>query len=152
MKYELVIFDASDTLYDSKTNKVFDSILKLLPELKKKGIKIALATNLGRHSAESFLEESGLIDLLDYMACADDAAFKPAPDMIELIMDEAWVQPEDTLMVGDTLQDMQAARSAGVAGCLAAWSKSNDMEDLIPEYHAEEVQDLWRIIGLAEAN
>lgn len=150
MKYELVIFDASGTLYDLKTNEVFEAMYKLLPALKKRGVKIAMATNLGRGSADKFLDDSELVHIMDYMACADDAPFKPAPDMLEMIMDEAWIQPENTIMVGDSLEDMQAAQAAGIAGCLATWNSDADMQGLIPEYNTDKIQDLWRILGVSE--
>lgn len=149
MKYELVIFDASGTLYDLKTEEVFETFFKLLPELKKQGMKIAVATNLGKKSAEKFIEDSGLDQWIDHLACADDAAFKPAPDMLELIMEEAWIQPENTIMIGDSLADMQAAESAGIDHCLATWAGGQNLDGFVPSMHAEEIEQLWRLLGVA---
>lgn len=46
--------------------------------------------------------------------CADEGFTKPHPGMLQAVMDEVAVRPEETLMIGDTTHDLEMAASADV--------------------------------------
>lgn len=48
---------------------------------------------------------------------------KPAPGLLQRAIDDAGIPAQRTLMVGDDLRDVQAARSAGVPACLLRTGK-----------------------------
>ena len=50
----------------------------------------------------------------DSSRCADETHSKPHPAMLQELMQELAVEPEATLMIGDTAHDLQMAMSAGV--------------------------------------
>ncbi len=52
---------------------------------------------------------------------ADDAAGKPAPDMLLNAMAETGIGWARTLMIGDTSFDMAMARAAGVGAVGVSW-------------------------------
>ena len=52
---------------------------------------------------------------------ADDNPSKPHPSMILKAMAETGVEPEHTVMIGDTSFDMEMARSAGVGAVGVGW-------------------------------
>jgi phosphoglycolate phosphatase len=60
------------------------------------------------------LHETHLQSLIDYARTADQTAAKPNPKMLHDIMDFLAMTPTDTLMIGDTVSDMQLAANAGV--------------------------------------
>jgi phosphoglycolate phosphatase len=53
--------------------------------------------------------------------CADEAFSKPHPQMLEDILVETGIDNGRALMVGDTVYDMQMARSAKVAGLAVSY-------------------------------
>lgn len=76
------------------------------------GRPIAVVTGRPRDDARRFFERFGLEGRIDVLVGMEDAAPKPAPDGVvealrRLGLDRAW-------MVGDTVDDVRAARGAGV--------------------------------------
>ena len=68
------------------------------------------------------LEELGLTGIFPIVVGIDDVQeTKPHPEGILKALAHFGVQPEHTLMIGDTLTDVEAARAAGCWSCLATW-------------------------------
>jgi phosphoglycolate phosphatase len=53
--------------------------------------------------------------MFDATRTADETASKPHPQMLLELMREFGVDPERTLMIGDTTHDLQLAANAGTA-------------------------------------
>ena len=95
--------------------KPYDDAIPTLTELKKKGIKLAVASN--RQRPREALEKTKLIQYFDdVIGLSDLAAPKPSPDMLNLLMQRFNVPPDETVYVGDSLIDMETASSAKVRG------------------------------------
>lgn len=77
---------------------------------------LAVATGKSRVGLNRALAHSGLGRFFHSTRCGDECFSKPHPAMLEQIMDELGVVPEQTLMIGDTTHDLQMARNAGVSG------------------------------------
>lgn len=60
------------------------------------------------------LNETGLGHYFIASRCADEALSKPNPEMINQLLIERHVTPEQCLMIGDSLHDLNMANSAGV--------------------------------------
>lgn len=86
----------------------------MLQEIAKAGIHLAIATNKGAHSLQRALQASGLLAYFQVTRAAGQVEPKPSPQMIEEIMATFEVAPSETLMVGDSLTDLEMARRAGV--------------------------------------
>ncbi len=87
----------------------------LFRALRERGVKIAIATMDGRASTEGGLAALGLQTLVDAVVCGDDGLpHKPAPDMVWAACRAVGVSPLHTVVVGDSITDMQMGRSAGV--------------------------------------
>jgi len=85
------------------------------------GYLIALATGKGSRGARHALEVHGLIDYFVSIQTANTAPGKPHPGMLLQAMDEAGVEARDTVMVGDTVYDLELARNASVASVGVTW-------------------------------
>ncbi|KAA0253105.1 MAG: HAD family hydrolase [Acidobacteria bacterium] len=87
----------------------------LLAALRERGVASAVATNTQHRLARRVLSLTGLLPLLDAVACADEAgAGKPDPAVLHLAASRLRVPLSDCLFVGDSKYDRMAARSAGV--------------------------------------
>lgn len=91
---------------------------------------LAVATGKGRRGLDREMAVHGLDTLFSATRCADDAPSKPHPQMLEDIMAELDVPGSQTLMIGDTVFDMEMARNAGVAA-VAVGSGVHDGERLL---------------------
>ena len=87
---------------------------EILRQIKQAGLQLAIATNRGQQSLLRDLEIAGLLDMFDVTRSASQAPAKPCPQMIEEIMDECCVSPQETLMVGDSVSDIEMAVQARV--------------------------------------
>jgi phosphoglycolate phosphatase len=84
-----------------------------LVELKRR-YRVALATNRSA-TVPALVRHLGLDGVFDDIASAlDDVRPKPAPDILELCLRRAGVEPSRALYVGDSPVDVTAAQAAGM--------------------------------------
>ena len=95
---------------------LFPGVERLLIALKEAGVLLGVATNKSQASLARALEHSGLAQFFDVTRAVGQAEPKPSPQMLEVIMDLCDVSPECTLMVGDSLIDIEMAHAARVIG------------------------------------
>ena len=94
--------------------RLFPGAQAMLAGLKARGHILAIATGKSRAGLERALDNTGLRPLFAASRCADECASKPAPDMLSELMEELGANAVDTLMIGDTVHDLQMAAHAGV--------------------------------------
>ena len=75
---------------------------------------IGLATGKSRSALALVLEAHGLAGAFANVQVADDHPSKPSPAMLLAALAGTGVAPGDAVMVGDSVHDMEMARSAGV--------------------------------------
>lgn len=92
---------------------LFKGARDVLQSLKDAGYRMAVATGKGRQGLDLVLEESQLGAFFLSTRCASETLSKPHPQMLEEIMHELAIEPEQTLMIGDTEYDMELAQNAG---------------------------------------
>lgn len=87
--------------------------------LEQAGIRIAIMTSDSRRPTESTLALLNLARFVESVVCGDDPiANKPEPDGLFYIAEKTAVSVSRMLMIGDSVGDIRAGRSAGVAGCI----------------------------------
>jgi len=94
---------------------LFEGTQAMLEALGTQGHSLAIATGKSSAGLNRALNNTGLNKRFDATRCADQCTPKPAPDMLLELMDELDVEPERTLMIGDTTHDLGMAANAGVA-------------------------------------
>ena len=94
---------------------LFDGVLPLLADLKSRHHWLAVATGKSRRGLDETLRHVELQGVFDGSRTADETAGKPSPQMLFELMREFGVEPERTLMIGDTTHDLQMALNAGCA-------------------------------------
>ena len=123
-KPSLLIFDISGTL-QQPDGELYAGALEVLEQCAAAGYQLALATNLGRGSMRRFIQDSGLEELVSAAKSADDAPFKPHPEMLKSILLETATAPGAALMIGDTPADMHMAQAAGTLAGAACWGHTD---------------------------
>ncbi len=105
---------------------LFPNVIDMLVELKQAGYALAVATGKTRHGLQAALQATGTEALFDITRCSDETASKPDPKMLLEIMQVTNHSPERSLMVGDSIHDLQMATNAlisSVGVCCGAHSK-----------------------------
>lgn len=97
--------------------------LDLLRAITDRGGRCAVLTRNTLEGAHVTLRATGMADHFeapDFVLGRDCAPHKPAPDGIELLLSRWGVAPEQAVMVGDWVFDVQAGRNAGTGTVLVA--------------------------------
>lgn len=82
---------------------------------------LGTATGMSCRGLRHLLDGHGLAAHFATLQCADHHPSKPHPSMIWTALEETGVQPEDTVIVGDTTFDIEMARLARVASVGVSW-------------------------------
>ncbi|MBE1282895.1 MAG: HAD-IA family hydrolase [Rhodobacteraceae bacterium] len=81
---------------------------------------LGVATGKSQRGMDALIEVHGLSCFVTRQV-ADHHPSKPHPSMIRTAMAETGVEPEDTVMIGDTSFDIEMAQAAGVRSIAVSW-------------------------------
>lgn len=96
------------------SSELYPGVVACLEGLKRRGIRMGLVTNKPIRFTYPLLEEFGLSGFFDVVLGGDSLPVKkPDPGQLFHAMQELGVKPENTLMVGDSRNDIGAAKAAG---------------------------------------
>lgn len=98
-----------------------DDAVALLEAITGRGGRVGVLTRNSKVGALVTLGASGLDRFFDdaaFVLGRDCAPAKPAPDGVQLLLSRFGAQPEEAVMVGDWVFDIQAGRNAGTATVL----------------------------------
>jgi phosphoglycolate phosphatase len=90
---------------------------------------VGLATGKGLAGVERILDKHGIADRFVTLQTPDHNPSKPHPGMLLRAMEQTGVSPDRTVMVGDTIFDIELAVNAGVASIGVSWG-DHEVEDL----------------------
>ncbi len=124
---------------------LFDGVLDGLQAFARAGVAMAVVTNKQTAFTLPLLQQIGLAGYFDAVVCGDTCAEKkPHPMPLLHACKLLGVAPELALMVGDSVNDAQAARAAGMAVVILpyGYNEGLDVRDL-------EVDDIVPTIAAA---
>jgi phosphoglycolate phosphatase len=98
----------------SQPSSLFPQVEETLALLDEAGYLMGVATGKGRQGLDLVLQETGLQRYFVATRCADETFSKPHPEMLNQLIDFVGVDPDETVMIGDTEYDLQMAVNAGV--------------------------------------
>jgi len=132
--------------YFAKQHEIvlFDGTLAMLKALKMRNHWLTVATGKSRKGLDEALTSVELHGLFDATRTADETASKPNPLMLLELMREFGVEPERTLMIGDTTHDLQLAANAGAASVGVSYGAHEpaSFAEFKPLHIAHSVNDL----------
>jgi len=143
-RIEAVIFDLDDTLVDTsklqefrenkdkqglidniKYSKVYKPVPKMLAEIKRKNVPLALVTNSPKWYATAILDYHS-INIFDVVICYDDVRYsgiKPSPEgMLMAISQLGLNDKSSTIYIGDLDTDFIAAYFANIKPVAPSWA------------------------------
>lgn len=133
--------------YADKT-KPYDGIKELLSALRKKGIKLAVASNKPDEFTKAIVEEffGDTFDIIQ--GKTDGVEKKPAPDILNKIITELGADKNDVLMVGDSDIDILTAENAAVrsTGCVWGFRTKAELVSAGAVYIAYKPADIEKFI------
>lgn len=130
--------------------EIYPGIIQLFEEMKRKDIKIAVATLKVQDIAEKILGIFGLEKYCDVIVGMDKGESLTKGKIIQQAMQKVFVQPWETVMVGDSLYDEEGAREAGVdfIGVLYGYGFGKEDKKQRDRIQAENVYELGKLINI----
>jgi len=97
---------------------IFPHVAETVNKLHKLGIIITIASSRGRNSLVDFMREMGLSECISLIISADDIQdAKPNPESVLKTLERIGGNADETLVVGDTVFDIQMGLNAGCRTC-----------------------------------
>ena len=127
----------------------YDGIIKLLEELKAKGIRVAVCTNKAHHMADKIAEKifGGIFEMV--IGASEDRPLKPDPTSPREIMNSFSATPQETVFIGDSGVDMQTAVNSGThsVGVLWGFRTLEELKENGGQHFAAAPSDISYIIN-----
>lgn len=138
----------------------FPQVRALLERMRDDGHQLVVATSANEDEFAALMKVAGIEDLLAEQTTKDDAdRSKPDPDIIHAALRRGGAEPANTLMLGDTPYDVEAATRADVgvvavrcggwdeAGLIGACAIYDDPAALLAAYDDSPFARLGRTSG-----
>lgn len=130
------IFRELYTVNTSVRSCLYDGVPEAMEFLKSTGVKIGCVTNKASEFTLPLLKDLGISDYFETILCGDMVERKK-PDPLPLIMsaEKLGVSPQSSLMIGDSMSDVNAARAANFSIiCMSyGYNHGEDIRDYDPD-------------------
>lgn len=111
-KAQALFFDAYSQIVTE--SQPYHGVVEALQAIKRVGVALACITNKPAAFTEPLLEKSGLMPYFDLVVSGDTLKKKkPEPDQIFYICEKFAIPVNESLLIGDSKTDVEAARNAG---------------------------------------
>jgi len=123
----------------------FPGTKETLETLKREGYRMSIATSRSHVSLEDLARQIGVIDYFESLVGAEDVEHhKPAPDLVNAIMEKYKLDPKEVLVIGDAVFDILMGHGAGCKACAAAWGNQTreQLSSVNPEFIISDIREL----------
>ncbi|MCW9048063.1 MAG: phosphoglycolate phosphatase [Gammaproteobacteria bacterium] len=140
-------------LYDKNVCErscLYDGVREALDFLKTTDVKIGCVTNKNSQFTLPILEKLGIKDDFEIIVCGDTLT-KKKPDPLPLLhsAEQLGAKPEESLMLGDSMSDVKAARAAGFnIICMSyGYNHGEDIRDYNPDAVVDSMAEIKNLIN-----
>jgi phosphoglycolate phosphatase len=148
----LGIFERHYTEVNGRHTTIYPGVKAGLGRLREQGFPLACVTNKSGRFTQPLLDMIGLAPYFETVVSGDTLARKkPDPAPLLHACDALKVEPRDMLMIGDSVNDTQAARAAGCpVFCVTyGYNEGLDVRDLDSDAVVDSLLEAARLIEKA---
>lgn len=117
--YMAAVYDVK--LPEAQGSPLFENCFDTLHALHEAGYILGIATGMGRRGLQRTVHEHEISHLFTVLKSADDGPGKPNPDILLDAMIETGIDAKDTIMIGDTIYDIEAGVNAKALALGVDW-------------------------------
>ncbi len=144
------IFDELYAVNNSQRSNLYPGVEEALQQFQQSGdYKLACVTNKAARFTLPILQDLGIRDYFEMVVCGDTLE-KKKPDPLPLLYsaEQMGVKPEDSLMLGDSMSDVKAARAAGFAiVCMSyGYNHGEDIRDYNPDAVIDKMTEFFHLV------
>ena len=126
----------------------YAGVIDLLTDLRAAGVKTAVVSNKHEAGVQALCAHyfDGYLDLA--VGGGDTRPLKPAPDSLLYAMEQLGVTADETWYVGDSVQDIETTRNAGVRCVAVTWGfqDASRLAAAQPTVLAKDVTELLKAV------
>ena len=138
-------FMAAYTVHNGRHSRLYPGVAEGLDAAERHGARLGCVTNKSRRFTEPLLEGLGLAGRFQVLVCGDSTARrKPDPEPLRHALQAQGVSADRALLVGDSDNDVRAARGAGMAVvCVSyGYNHGRDIADSAPDLVIDGLAEL----------
>lgn len=134
-------------------NSLYDGIWALLADLRRAGVRLAVATSKSEPTAQRILEHFCIAQHFDVIAGASlDGTRAAKADVLARALEQLDPLPDRVLMVGDRAHDVAGARAHGIDTVVVEWGYgAQDFagpDGPVPAHSVATVAELREVLGV----
>ena len=144
------IFSDLYAIHNSARSQVYPGALECLQRLRELDLHLACVTNKAERFTLSLIEAMGFSPYFELVVCGDTTArSKPDPMPLHYAADYFALEYPQCLMVGDSSNDVKAARAAGFGVfCVPyGYNHGNDISDSEPDRVVNNLTEIADLFG-----
>lgn len=144
---------AATSVVDSST--VLPDVEEALAELRESGYRMAIATTKIRIHVDAIVAKFGWERYFDATVAGNDVSMvKPHPEAIHLSIERLKSRPGNSLVIGDTENDIRAAQGVPTrcAAVLSPYGGEDIVKALAPDYVIRRLPELLPILAAVNAD
>ena len=131
------------------TISLYEGVKDTLLDFYDKGINLSIASSKGKESLRKILQKQNIYHIFSFVGGEEDAKNKkPAPDIVNLILDKFNFQANECLVVGDTIFDIEMGQRAKVDTCGVTYGNNTreKLERQKPNFIIDNFTNLTEIV------
>ena len=139
---------AADTVVSSTV--ILPDVEEVIVKLFNSGYNLAIASTKIRPHIEGIIEKFNWHNYFPVFSGGNEVEqVKPAPDIFNLTMERMKAEPDSTVVVGDTINDIIAAQAIGlkVIGVKSPYDDGKDIQRLEPDYYIGKIKNLMEVLS-----
>jgi phosphoglycolate phosphatase len=143
----LAVFTEFNALHIADKSRLYPGARELLQQLTGSGIRMAVISNKQETLSRLILKTLEVDAFFDIIAGGDTfPEMKPSPLPLVRVIDEFSCNSADAVMVGDSINDIQAGNRAGIATIGCSWGYGGAEELCGADYQATCLTEIFNII------
>lgn len=132
IEHGLRLFMKFNTDHIADKSRLYTGAREILENLAAYGIRMAIISNKGATLSRMILEKLAIADFFEII-CGGDTfpEMKPSPLPLKLVIDKLGIKSNEVFMVGDSINDIQAGKHAGIAtiGCTWGYGDPDELQE-----------------------
>jgi len=146
----LAAFTEFNALHIADKSRLYPGARELLQQLADSGIRLAVISNKQEALSRLILKTLEIDVFFDIIAGGDTyPEMKPSPLPLARVIEELGSSPAEAVMVGDSINDIQAGNRAGITTIACCWGYGDSGELQGADFQASSPAEIAAIITMA---
>lgn len=135
------------------STRVLPQVESVLSQLRQRGYRMGIASTKVKRHIDGIIEKFGWQKHIAAYAGGDEVTkVKPNPEILKLTLDRMHARPEESVTIGDTINDVLAARAVPmtVIAVASPYGGNERVLQASPDHFIESITDIFELLDKLE--